>query len=192
MNKPGWAWYVARWDELMLDVDSGTQGSVLGATRIRLEAAIKGGCLKIAGPLLWVYRSKSPGHYHIIIRLTSPMPAIERYSWEMQLRSDLYRARCNIMRELYEVSAPALLIAPGPWPMFYRDPDAICECEEKHTFKVIGSCPAALKLRGEGHAQEGFFGRLAPGRKVLAITLQEGPCLVERFACSVDKDGNAD
>src|SRR5258705_1099371 len=107
-----WFWYVAQADELMLDVDSGRDGSVLGPTRIRLEAAIEGGELAIRDPI-FLYKSATEGHYHVIIQLRSPMPQLRRYVWEMQLRSDLYRGRCNLMRGLADRPAPALLISPN-------------------------------------------------------------------------------
>jgi len=191
-----WYWYVTRPDELMLDIDGGRGGSILGACRLRLEAAIRSGKLAVRDDM-FLYRSGQPGHYHVIIRLKEPMSAWRRFIWEMQLRSDLYRGRCNLMRYvnsiesgesltrgLYMVGAPALLISPKPWTGFYREPDVDCSCPSKHNFKVFSSCPAARALRGKEAANEGYFGELLKGRIVPKLKVKEGRMSTALFAYS--------
>lgn len=172
-----WYWYVSRADELMLDLD-GSRESRFGPTRLRLEAA----CSIIVPEHLWVFRSGTPGHYHVIVQMAWPMPDIERFVWEMQLRGDLFRGRCNIMRALYGHRAPGLLIAPKRWEGF-RDPDAECQCTGKHNIAVMAICQAAQELRGE-HAAASFFGPLPKGRKIKAWTGKEGLADIGTFARS--------
>jgi hypothetical protein len=169
-----WTWYVARDDELMLDIDGKASGSNLGPMRVRLDAALRSGLLKLRGPV-FVYRSKTAHHYHVILRLAGPMEPARRFTWEMQLRSDAYRGRCNLIRALDGVPAPGLLIAPGPWPEFYRPADATCFCPGKHDFETLKTCPAAEKLRGKDHAARGYFGRLPAGTRALRLRMRPGP-----------------
>lgn len=185
-----WFWYVTRDDELMLDIDGTVAGSALGPTRIRLEAAIDSG--KLAVSAAWIYRSGTNGHFHVILKMAREMPSIHRYVWEMQLRGDLYRGRCNIMRWVEYVPAPSLLISPRPWRSFPREPDAACECNGKHTFEAMGKCPAHLQLRGpDGNISP--FGALRSRRHVSPLKGTDGPISVAVFAHSepdLDKPGD--
>lgn len=182
-----WFWYVAREDEIMLDVDGVAYGgSILGASRVRLEAAMKAGLLKIKDA--YIYRSATRGHYHIVLQLDAPMPAYQRCAWEMQLRSDIYRGRCNLMRLALGVRSPSLLIAPKRWAAFYREPDESCTCADKHDMTVMAECPAALALRGAA-AKDSYFGELASHRKVAKLLCAEGRLDVAAFARSVGDDG---
>jgi hypothetical protein len=185
-----WRWYVATDLELMLDIDgSPGNNSNLGKTRLRLEAAIESGLLKIDGDYLWLYRSETPDHYHVVIKLKAPgLSPSERFVWEMQLRSDLYRGRCNLMRVIFGRTNPGLLITRRLWTGFYRDADDSCECPEKHDFEMMGTCPAALRLRG-AYAAEGFFGKLKTYRRVLPLKCREGLIPVKAFASSVESRG---
>lgn len=181
-----WFWYVATDQELMLDLDSKVAGSHFGATRVRLEAAIRSELLDVLD-YLYVYRSGTAGHYHVVIPLRRPMGNVERFAWEMQLRSDLYRGRSNIMRAVRGVPAPGLLIAPRPWKDFYRPPDARCDCKAKHGWRNFGACPAANVLRGE-HAGDSYFGALMSRRVVLPIEFREGRVRMADFASSLDRN----
>lgn len=179
-----WSWYVARNTELMLDLDGTAPGaSSLGPTRIRLEAA-----RAILDPeAAYIYRSGTRGHFHVVLVLREPMEAAERFVWEMQLRGDLYRGRCNIMRSLRFHPSPALLIAPRDWTGFYRAPDDRCVCPGKHDFQTFVKCPAAVRLRGEFRSWSPF-GQLKPGRKVEALHCEEGELDLDTFARSIDVD----
>ena len=174
-------WYVARAHELMLDVDAPTRDiasderrrAYLGPTRVRLEAAIRSGVLRVQ-PQLYIYPSRTANHFHVIIPLVEPMDDIPRFIWEMQLRSDLYRGRCNIMRALNRTPAPGLLIAPERWTGFPRIPDAICGCVEQHNLDVFAKCPAARMLRGDEASREGYFGALRRNRVVPPLLWKKG------------------
>jgi hypothetical protein len=150
-----WYWYVAKNDELLLDVDN--IAHVLPHLRQRLQGAIECGKLDVD----FVYRQKSQNktgnHEHIIIKLKRPMRNLERYVWEIILRGDLYRGCSNIMRHLYDVPAPSVFISPHNC-FFFRHPDHYCECKKKHKLDVMTDCPVAKKLRGE-FRDKGFFGK---------------------------------
>lgn len=100
------------------------------------------------------HQSRSENHIHTLITLSESMENLQRYVWGIILHSDLYRGCITIMRELHGVSSPDILITPSP---FKREPDAECECEQKHTAEVMQICPAAIRLRGEGRTKS-FFG----------------------------------
>ena len=193
-------WYVSRPDELMLDVDAPTgtgtgvsfeRRAYLGPTRIRLEAAIRSGVLRVKSQL-YIYPSVTPNHFHVIIPLLEPMEDVRRFVWEMQLRSDLYRGRCNIMRALNRTPAPGLLIAPLPWNHFPRKPDAECACDEKHGMSNFGDCPAARRLRGDEAAHEGYFGALRRDRIVPPMRWSVGLVDTGNFARTHDIDEAAE
>lgn len=178
-----WYWYVSRPDELMLDIDGGPGGSKLGPCRLRLEAAIRSGKLNVCSDM-YLYRSGQPGHYHVIVPLKASMSAARRFVWEMQLRSDLYRGRCNLMRAEASTPAPGLLISPRAWHGFYRDRDAVCDCPRKHDFRTFSKCPAAQELRGNAAAGESYFGELRKLRMVPKLKIMEGRIDTDIFAYS--------
>lgn len=143
-------WYVARPNEIFIDTDNFARS--IKHTAARLAGAIKCGRLHVKN--LEFHASRNENHIHTIITLHNEMPAIERATWALILHSDIYRAASTIMRTLYNVPCSDILITPNP---FLRSPDAVCECEEKHSSQVMLACPAAFQLRGESVAR-GFFG----------------------------------
>jgi len=146
---PSWYWYVANDKELFIDMDRDAVKHFFA----RFESA-KNGPLKVAR--FRQQPSLTSGHRHIVIELCKEMPAIERYVWEIVLRSDVYRGCCNIMRELKGISAPDILITRTMFPD-YRQPDDACFCPRKHDTQQMKLCPIAIKLRGAGIVK-GFFG----------------------------------
>lgn len=143
-------WYVSRSNEIFIDTDN-LQRSIKH-TCSRLMGAIKCGRLNIEK--LEFHSSRSENHIHTLITLSEPMENIQRYVWAIILHSDLYRGCATIMRDLHGVSAADIFITPEK---FEREPDAICECEQKHNAEVMQNCSAAIKLRGENRTR-GFFG----------------------------------
>lgn len=143
-------WYVAKHNEIFVDTDNYSR-SVKHTAR-RLLGAIKCGRLDVAA-IEW-HPSSSEDHIHTIITLQNFMPAVERYVWALILHSDIYRTASTIMRDLYAVPAPDILITPH---RFKRAPDDVCCCEQKHKAAVMEKCPAATRLRGDDRIK-GFFG----------------------------------
>lgn len=160
-------WYVARPNELFLDIDNVSKS--IRHARARLQGAIECGKLDVAHVMQRPSRSKD--HLHAIVILNRSICYIERCVWEVILHGDIYRGCSNLMRAFNNVAAYDILISP--WPCFnfqdekdddrnltykQRDHDDFCNCPTKHTAAVMLACPAAKRLRGEMHAV-GFFGK---------------------------------
>lgn len=145
-------WYLAHEDELLIDLDEYMRPTkskgVWGEEffRKRLRDAILGGKLRVWN--VFLFHSHSAKHYQAIIRLKQPMPLIERLVWQMYLGSDLYRGRCDLMRAARGVEAPSLLIRAERIYGFYREPDYVCSCTEKHKTADPPDCAVWHKLRG--------------------------------------------
>lgn len=146
-----WYWYVAREDELMCDLDGGT---LLSLALRRLQKPE----LPIEVREYLVTESTSDDHFHLTVRLASAVPSLYRMVYQLYLYDHTYRSVKNLMRVLQRVEAPSLLISPTNWlkvrPVhgtFWRNPDAICQCELSiHKSQIkIQACPAHLKLRGQ-------------------------------------------
>jgi len=153
-SKQRWYWYVARADELMVDLDSQTL----------LEIALK----RLANPdielppvqTLFVAKSFSEGHFHMVVRLNGEYPAVRRMVFQLYLFDHVYRSVKNFTRLLDCSPAPCLLITPYNWQSsgssingkvrFWRQPDALCHCliQRHKSPKAIVKCPAHIKLRG--------------------------------------------
>lgn len=168
-------WYVARPNELFLDIDNMSRS--IKHARARLQGAIECGKLDVA--YVMQRPSKSKGHLHVIITIkgdSSPdsnfyTNETTRAIWEIILHSDLYRGCCNVMRS--EIGIPASRILISPWSHFCglgyehkkmtrihpdRDSDDFCKCKSKHNATTMKDCPAAIRLRGE-FRNAGFFGK---------------------------------
>ena len=148
-----WYWYIARRNELFLDIDQPDR--VINHLRRRLQGAIESGKLDVR--CVYRQRSQSGNREHIIVTLNRELSDIERYVWEIVLRSDLYRGCNNIMRALHRVGAPDVFISRQD-SYFFRPPDATCNCRGKHKSNVMEHCPVAIKYRGKWRVY-GFFGR---------------------------------
>ena len=146
-----WFWYSAQPHELFLDIDH--YDKAIDHIRKRLQGAIE--CEKLYISTVHKYHSYSKNHVHIIISLLVPIPSIERFAWETIFHSDIYRGCCNIMRVAYGIDAPDILIAKHK---YHREPDAVCDCESKHTRRIMENCPAAFLLRGQNRIRT-FFGK---------------------------------
>lgn len=163
-------WYVARPNELFLDIDNATRS--LKHAKARLQGAIECGKLDVA----YVMQRPSRGndHIHVIVTLAHSIYANEqRFAWEIILHSDIYRSACNIMRGsngsgISEVAD--ILISPfdhfgntdyppdGKNRPATRFRDDVCGCESKHNAATMQTCPAAIRLRGK-FRNAGFFGK---------------------------------
>jgi len=155
-------WYIARPNELFLDIDNASKS--LRHARARLQGAIECGKLDVA--YVMQRPSKSKDHIHVIVTLKDgiflgPM----KYAWEIILHGDLYRACCNIARWHYSIPATDILISAYDifTTRFGKDdylrlPDDKCNCKEKHNRATMETCPAAERLRGK-FRNAGFFGK---------------------------------
>jgi hypothetical protein len=146
-----WFWYSAYKTELFLDIDN--YSKCINHLRQRLQGAIE--CNVLPVQTCFVYNSTRPDHKHIIVTLTEPLPDIERCMWEIVLHSDIYRGCCNVMRYTNDIPHADILIGRE---VYHRQPDAICECESKHTRSVMDDCEAAKQLRSE-YRTASFFGK---------------------------------
>jgi hypothetical protein len=151
-----WFWYSARSTELFLDIDN--YSKCISHIRQRLQGAIE--CHALDVKECFVYDSTRPDHKHIIVILNTPLCDVECFVWEIVLHSDIYRGCCNIMRSHNNFPHPDILIGRQ---LYHRQPDAICECESKHTRSVMDGCQAAMQLRSE-YRMAAFFGKPSKNR----------------------------
>lgn len=150
MTTEKWFWYVARSDELMIDVDS----------QVLLEIALKRLAkpeLPIKAKSMFVAESQSAGHFHFVVRLRRDVPEFWRMLYQLYLMDHVYRSVKNFERCFNATPGASLLISPHNWihggvngQKFWRSPDAICHClAAKHkSQKSILTCPAHVALRG--------------------------------------------
>lgn len=155
-------WYVAHYNELLIDLDDymrpARNGCPYGEAffRRRLRDAIINGKLDVQE--VWLVESATVGHYHAIVRLNyfwpvesqdkpinlmnfESMEQLRNLIWQLQLGSDLYRAKSDLMRFALGIQCPSLLIMPKRIPNFYREPDAICSCVKKHITSEMMEIP---------------------------------------------------
>lgn len=160
-----WQWYVARPNELFIDMDRYEQS--IDHVRRRLTGAIE--CKSLSVRAVSLFPSVTKNHAHLIVVLDAPLLAYERYAWEMLLHSDIYRACSNILRESRGVPSPDVLICKGRYELYSyttnvveqtitRTPDAECDCLYKHNRATMEMCQAAIHLRGERRTDT-FFGK---------------------------------
>lgn len=159
-----WNWYIAKEDELMVDLDwrHNIQRSRLGLSIERLAGAIESKSLAVAidaatkKPDVFLWPSQTPQHYHLYIRLSEPMNAVGRLMWESYLCDDEWRSRMNHLRLSTFAKSISLLISPVRWPID-REPDATCICSSKHRPEIMQVCPVAQKHAGQ--LSPTFFGK---------------------------------
>lgn len=159
-------WYVARPNELFLDIDNAARS--LKHAKSRLQGAIECGKLDVA--YVMQRPSKSKNHIHVIVTTNRDYLGPMKYAWEILLHGDIYRACANIARWHFSVPATDVLISTKShferckqltcathFPC-KRIHDDICDCKSKHNAATMETCPAAIRLRGENH-NRGFFGK---------------------------------
>ncbi len=156
-----WYWYVAKKNELMVDIDESANAPLrkLVSAGRRLRGALSAKALSVLD--VWLYPSAQEKHYHLIVRLDGKMDECCRHIWELYLRNDVYRSCNNLMRGHRLIGAPDLLISDRKWEGFYRTHDCECFCKTKHDRATMNECSAVSVLRG---CNPEFFGR--PGRAV--------------------------
>lgn len=151
------SWYIAGRDELLIDLDDYMRPTRSGCPwgeeffRRRLRTAILSRKLNVDE--VWLIRSQSERHYQAIVKLRAGLKTLPRLVWQLHLGSDLYRGRADLMRLANGFHAPSLLIIPHSIPGFYRCPNFVCECTEKHVTSEqaeLGdkACPVWREVRG--------------------------------------------
>jgi len=147
-----WYWYIARSNELLLDLD---KPASLYWALVKLRRNIRRGFLKVES--VWLYPTLAKGHHHLLVFLRSNLSPIERAVWELYLGSDIKRAEYNIQRILRGLDGADLLIVDRPYPGLEREPDYTCDCPEKHKWRrITNHCPVLRKLHGSQAGAEYF------------------------------------
>ena len=147
-----WYWYVARDNELFIDLDRYKES--INHIRRRLQGAIEYGALNVENVHLFL--SLRHNHRHLVVILKKPLQnRYEAFAWEMLLHSDIYRTAANIMRYSRNVPSSDILISRK---LLHRQSDDTCKCEAKHNRAAMETCAAAIALRGEKRNLT-FFGK---------------------------------
>lgn len=175
-------WYVARWNEMFLDLDS--RRALRRAVSVLL-VAIKTDKLPVAG--VFLYRTKQRGHYHMVVTLRCKAPVWTlKMAWLLWMGNDRLRmayilARWNDARVPVMVDRDRgdLLVSSKP---YFRPPDAKCGCKEKHKDdSVTNKCPAMRKLLGRARAAD-YFARTGERRlKPLRVRVPWGSVPVSKL-----------
>lgn len=192
-------WYIAHEDELLLDLDHYMRPTRTDAPwgevffRRRLRDAIACGKLEVTN--VWLVQSYTEHHYQAVIKLHRTISVFARLVWQLHLGSDLYRGRADLMRAVRGFPSPSLLILPRPIPNFYRGPDELCGCTEKHaTVEQVAlegmgqGCPVWQKHRGMSPWE--LFGKNEnASERMVALPLGEVPL---RFIMEKHLEGATD
>jgi hypothetical protein len=157
-------WYSSRPNEIFLDLDS-NRATARALSVLRLS--VRKQHLKIDG--VWLYSTSTKGHAHMIIELRQDMSWISRIAWSLWLGNDRLRAAYVLNRHNeFELDHHDLLIGSHG---YHREPDAYCQCKDKHKRKAVTSkCPAMLHLLGDYRSAD-YFTRTgsAPPRKKIRV-----------------------
>ena len=154
-------WYSSKDTEIFLDLDSNR--AIARALSV-LRLTLKDKHLNIRA--IWLYQTETPGHAHMIIVLRWPLTIASRLAWSLWLGNDRLRVAYVIQRVNHYVKHADLLKAPY---RYYRAPDQICYCPEKHKDpKVTENCPAMTALLGMERSADYFMrtGKAPPKRKI--------------------------
>lgn len=143
-----WYWYIARNDEIFVDLDhrAGNGNSRVTTARARLEGAIRAGKLAVNGA--WLYASSTPCHYHLMVNTRECMSAAMRLFWEQRLCDDSFRSQMNLARLAILGQPWSILIAPEYRKDYHRAPDYACRCPDKHKGDDMAMCPISRRLSG--------------------------------------------
>lgn len=145
-------WYIARANELLLDLDDYMRPTRTGEPwgeiffRKRLRAAIEFHKLDVSH--VYLARSNSEHHFHAIVRLSGDMQPFQRMVWQLQLGSDLYRCRADMMRLVRGFIGCSLLIREVEFTGLYRSADVVCKCTTKHVTSENPDCDVWRRYRG--------------------------------------------
>jgi len=168
MRRNRWFWYVARRNEIFLDLDSGrsiTRALSVLRRALRVRPNAKTPINKLDVESVWLYPSSARNHAHLIIVLKNPMAFHQRIAWSLWMGGDQLRAAYVMERERVmrfppypETFSGSELLAVR-MPYGFRSPDSMCMCKEKHKPKwVTEACPALKEILGD-HRSDDYFPR---------------------------------
>lgn len=139
-----WHWYFSQDNELFCDIDDRPETDRrIQVARGRLRGAMAARRLEVAD--YWIYHSQNAHHHHLMIRLCSPMPALQRLMWERRLVDDNNRGDFNLARLASFGESLSLLISREYRRDYWRGPDYVCKCSGKHTQEAMALCPIAIQ-----------------------------------------------
>jgi hypothetical protein len=183
-------WYLAQPQEFLIDLDDITRRfrSKSGEDRCSwgemFRRRLRAGILAERIPFcrMKLVQSTSKGHWHAVILLAEPMSLEQRLAWQLQLLSDLMRAKSDLMRAAVGIEFPSLLIRQTPIKGFWRKPDRVCRCTRKHDTEqqyLLGekACPVWRELRGMTPWE--LFGEPYHGEERGEVKLPEGEVPLE-------------
>jgi hypothetical protein len=158
-------WYSSRPNEIFLDLDSNR--AIARALSV-LRLAIRRKQLPIMG--LFLYRTRTEGHAHMIVLLSCEMSWQKRLGWALWLGNDRLRAAYVLARHsingTHAKHAHDLLVSTQ---LYYRPWDAFCECKKKHKKKAVtDKCPAMEHLLMDQKSADYFTrtGKKPPRKKI--------------------------
>lgn len=179
-----WYWYVARSNEIFVDLDSRRALSrALAVLRravtreSKLRQAAGTDRFRLGGDNLrtvhenyppfenllsvdsaFVYPSPTKNHVHLIVVLKDSLPIKLRACWALWMGGDQLRAAYVLERARHGLQAVELLTARKPYVDF-RPFDDVCGCKEKHKrSSVTEKCEAMNRLLGI-HRSADYFPR---------------------------------
>jgi hypothetical protein len=155
-------WYVGHDNEILIDMDK--PGTSMPHANKRIAGAIEHHKLDVYKVEL--HESFTPSHVHALITLNNSLSPIERIAWGIVFHSDIYRGATSLMRVIYSVPSPDLLVTPRE---FIRPPDYCCECPSKHTEIIMNNCPVAKIARREWRIKTFFSVPESTHHKIFAM-----------------------
>jgi hypothetical protein len=164
---PPWNfWYASRPNEIFLDLDS-NRATARALSVLRLAVRQK----ELPVSRVWLYSTPTPDHCHLIIELATWLPWQTRLAWSLWMGNDRLRAAYVLQRHVrmpWAEMGHDLLVTEKP---YYRPPDAICHCKEKHKPKAITEKCLAMKFLLRDERSADYFTRTgkAPPRHKIRI-----------------------
>src|SRR5262245_12393959 len=107
-------WYVARADEIFLDLDN--PRAISRAFNV-LSRAVQQRDLRVKS--LWIFESATPKHVHVVIVLHEPMPVFIRLAWSLWMANDRLRVAFVMHRLHDDIFNADLLVSKQ---RYHRDP----------------------------------------------------------------------
>lgn len=192
MSRRPWYWYVARSNEIFLDLDSKRAlNRALNVLRraILRERTGKGvfseypfsfpfqNVLRVHS--VWIYPTQSENHYHLIVVGWHDMPVELRLAWALWMGADQVRAAYVMERYRHGFPRPELLCTRSLYG--FRIADDACDCRDKHKRKVITEgCPALSRILGN-HRSADYFPRNFDKIKRRPLPIQWGKVSKEKL-----------
>jgi hypothetical protein len=159
-----WFWYVARPNEIFVDLDSPravTRALSVLRRALNVKKNAKSPLNKLDIESVWLYPTETEGHSHLIVVLKYELRVHYRLAWSLWMGTDQIRAAYVLERFRYffnsESSPVELFCARQEYG--FRKPDTFCFCKEKHKKKhVTDQCDALARILGN-HRSDDYFPR---------------------------------